>query len=611
MTTDDQQQETNQAIFDEYVRYLIGGTDAVYMDESIEHIIETIEHREASVETAINLIARAHVIFMVLTCPTQLNFFHDSEIDDLERSVPWIVQLIQLVPKIGPALDRCADLLQDLPIEHAEEESAGISSVIETAMLPHLFSAPSLKKLTSKKLFGNKGALDLFVFAARAKASSQSVREQIDDGEEALTTDLGHLARLNLDIKPSLRALPNWYWYRVSHEISECLSETKSLTFHEWQDIVNFVADLMRQSEEENNIWSDIEYKRGMDAPYPVWSAENWAWQFGRVASLYHIAEPDPEALIDKPPAEVGFEIELLQGWDNGLAVQSLIAQGPSLGGLEEFDQLEAGLYAARSTDVESLKESIEQGDALLPSMQPPTSRLYWIMRLGYLEGAERSREPREERASKMATIPMATQQVTDVDALLQSVDLEDRPRDVSVNKPAEGENPVVTVAEEVETGLREALPDIWDKLPRDVRRYLRLAEQSLLGPPTVVTYPALEYAKSVEAALGILLRKPQELPRNLWPHKRIGKWIEALEGMTGKLSEFDPLQLNLRNQFDAAYAPQLAESLKIVAENRNSEAHDEDEVSLPHLVRDTVLGTDTRPSIFELILRFAKRMRD
>ena len=611
MTTDDQQQETNQAIFDEYVKFVVGVTEVDYMDESIEHIIETIEHGEASVETAINLIARAHVIFMVLTCPTQLNSVKVTEVNDLENSPPWIIQLTQLVPKIGPALDKCADLLESIPTAMSEEEDVDISSLIETAILPGLFSAPSLKKLTGKKLFGDQGALDAFVFAAHAKTSSQSDSGQTDDAEEARRTVLGRLARLNLDIKPTLRSFPSWYWHRVGHEISECLSLAESLTFSEWCGIVDFVADLMRQSEMDADYKKDNHREQGGVSNYPVWSTENWAWQFGRVASLYRLAEPDPEGPTDGPPSEWGLDIELIENWDNGLAAQSLIAHGPHLGHLQESDQSLAGLLAVgnrgRGTNEEKPGESV----ALLPLMQLPTSRLYWIMRLGYIEGAEAMRESTakaeplyEAGPPKVSTTTAGTETGVAETTLQQMI------AELGAAMAHELDSIQRQTREQMLVDIAARLGDVWNILPQDIGRHLGRAHQALNESSDLaflMADPVLEMALAVEIALRHWLIAPQR-ERGARRDGSLGNWISWLtnSGLAARNASLeDPAW---RDRYDWGFADELTVSLYILRENRNAVAHPPGTSSEPTRVAEIVFGGNGSGSIFELILRFARK---
>ena len=598
MTTDDQQQETNQDVFDEYVRHVLEGTGVEYVESGlagIEKLIAEIQDGEATEASALKLIAIAHarLVFLVIHTP-----YEDSD---------WSLAMEDLGPKIGSQLDRCVSLMEP----HLEGiELDALSMMFHEAavdVIAGMYGVPAFGQLAKKSLLPVPLVMGAVLYSLILTDRTNSQDDENAASPPISKSRLGRLAKhFHLNIEPNLRGFPSWYWHFIGHEITACLQAVESLPFQEWHDIVDYVADLMRQSEMDADYDKDNQHRQGVGSNYPVWSTENWAWQFGRVASLYHLAEPDAEAPVYASPADVGFDIELLLGWDNGLTALSLIAHGPHLGRMQEPDQLLVGLLAVGHRGTEIDEENLGENAALLPLMQLPTSRLYWIMRQGYNEGAK---DIQESAATNSVTATTATQSVPDVDALLGSIDgLEDEFSDVAINKSAEGENPVVTIAEEVETGLREALPNIWDKLPRDVQRYLKRAEQSLASPPTVVTYPALEYAKAVEATLRILLSKPQELRRNLWPGSRIGRWIEALEGMAGPLTEFDALQMNLRNQFDAAYAQDLGDSLKIVAENRNPDAHDEDEVSLPGLVRDTILGVGQSPSIFELILRFARK---
>ena len=610
MTGDQTQTQTNQDIFDEYVKYLLDSSGVEFMDESIEHIVQTIEHGEGSVGTALNLIARAHVTAMISACPTHLNSFSAQEVVDEEIALAvWIVQIVNQVPKIASALDKCVDIVIEGISDSAGDSEILTDSQVVRILLPRMYSATTLDRLERRNLFGGKLALDASFLLARAKETSQSDKESDGQADTGPTTGLGHLAgNLSLDIKPSIRSLPSWYWYRIGYQISECLRTADSITFAEWVDIVDFVADLMRQSEMEDDEWQDIDYERGGEPPYPAWSSENWAWQFGRVVALFNLAEPDPESDSGELPRDWGLDIDFIQNWDHGQAVQSLIAQGPRLGRLEDFSQLEAGLYAALDGRPDARDPTYDTNDALLPSNQLPSSRLYWIMRLGYIEGVDSIGANRDDSDDQATTPTQAAEPTAGSASSWQGITgLNGHHRALLIAPTLDNGRLGATSQEDLVAQLQNALLGIWDTLPRDVQRYLKLAEHSLTSPPNVVTYPSEEYFKAVEAALRLFLSKPKELSYKLWPGKRVGKWIEALIGMSSTLKELDSLQMHLRHQFDSAYARELSERLKIVSENRNADAHDSDEVSLPYQVRDAVLGKDGSRSVFELILRFAK----
>ena len=611
MTSDKPQGETNQEIFDEYVKYLLGGSGFQYMDESIEHIVETIEHGEASVETALNLIARAHVTAMVSACPTHLNSHSAKEIVDEETALAvWIVQIVNQIPKIASALEKCVDMVIEGISDSAGDSEILTDSQVLRILLPQMYSATTLDRLERRNLFGGKLALDASFLLALAKETPQSDKESDGQADTGPTTGLGHLAgNLSLDIKPSIRSLPSWYWYRIGYQISECLRTADSITFAEWVDIVDFVADLMRQSEMEDDEWQDIDYERGSEPPYLAWSAENWAWQFGRVVALLYLAEPDPEITNGEPPADWGLDVDFIRNWDNGLAIQSLIAQGPRLGRLEDFSQLEAGLYAALNGRLDAQDATYDTNDALLPSNQLPSSRLYWIMRLGYIEGVDSIGANRDDSDDQATTPTQAAEPTAGSASSWQGITgLNGHHGALLIAPSSDNGRPIATSQEELVAQLHNALPGIWDTLPRDVQWYLIRAEHALGSPLDPLHYPALEFLKAVEAALGLFLTKPKELHFKLWPGKRVGKWIGALIGMSSTLNELDSLQMHLRHQFDSAYARELSERLTIISENRNADAHDSDDVSLPYQARDSVLGKDGSRSVFELILRFARK---
>lgn len=66
-----------------------------------------------------------------------------------------------------------------------------------------------------------------------------------------------------------------------------------------------------------------------------------------------------------------------------------------------------------------------------------------------------------------------------------------------------------------------------------------------------------------------------------------------------------------IRHRFDAKHAAPLAERLDDLRRLRIRDAHRDDRPSRPHQTRKIVLGDEHTASIFELILRFAKRIRE
>ncbi len=134
-------------------------------------------------------------------------------------------------------------------------------------------------------------------------------------------------------------------------------------------------------------------------------------------------------------------------------------------------------------------------------------------------------------------------------------------------------------------------------------------AQQALSNGPGFSSGASLGFAKAVEVVLEDWLPAPKG--QRGWTDRTIGKWAGTIGRMTSPKERRAPLDPVLRRQFNARYEKELAEALDILGDLRAREAHHGREVPRPQLVRKYVLGTETRLSIFELILRFAKRMRD
>ena len=623
MTTDDHQNETNQDIFDDYVRYMLQGTGVEYIDQPVEQIIQTIEHGEAGSETALNLVAIAYVTMIFAYCPTPFSSMTLDEVmlanENEQAPRPWFIQLLSRVPKIGSVLGKCEDLLKDLPDHDGRPEYEATSRII-CSILPAFCSAPSMKSLQAKRLFSpDKITIDSILLLAsdKDKKTDQQKSATGDAGSNTLTTGIGQLfSNLTLTIHPNLRTFPSWHLYYFGHGLDARFYARTDMAYWEWCSAVDFIADLMRQGAILDN--TDLDHEWGFENKYPVWSAEHWAWQFGRVTSLFLLAKKD----FDE---QEGIEIiEELREWgDNGLAAFSIIAGGPQFADLQKTFDLWSGVYASMYNEIGEEQQPVDSEHILAPYNQTPKSRLYWIMRLGYLAGREDlKKEPKTSYIWKNTGSEVEVEEITQptISALTSKSEIAPPQHSSAVGLSADiVERVTETILqvqdsadyrreEEVRAKLSTHLGEIATLIHDDAMDAVVAAECAfLLSPIRRARHFSLDYAKAVECVLEDWLTPPRE--QKEWPGSDIGEWCDVLRKMSRPQKErrhsLDPV---VRRYFDAGRAAYLAERLDVVRKLRVRDAHDNTRPPRPQVIREYVLGTDSSPSIFELILRFAKK---
>lgn len=628
MTADDHTPETNQDVFDDYVRYMLKSAGVNYIDQPVEQIIQTIEHGEAGQETALNLMAIAYVTMMFAYCPTPFSSMKEDELilasENEQAPQPWFIQLLNRVPRIGSVLSKCEDLLKGLPDHDGRSESEAVARII-CEVLPSFFSNPPMKKLQAKRLFSTDAVIiDSMLVVASNKDKNLS-REKTEDAaavSDALTTGIGQLfSRLALTIEPDLRHFPSWHLYYFGHSLSARFDARSELAYSEWCSIVDFVADLMRQGAVWDN--TELDHEWGLEDKYPVWSAEHWAWQFGRVASLFFLAEKD----FDKQE-DFGL-IEALTGWDNGLTVFAIIQEHVPYPDFVEKFNLWSGVYVSLYNEIGGDQRLVNSEDALAPYNQTPKSRLYWIMRLGYLAGMENLRkEPSTTYVWKNTgdgSESLEIEEITQptIPALASKPEIAPLQGTHAVHPVVDIERVTETILEwhdsadyrkeqEISARLATHLGEITTTIAGDAMDALVAAEFAYsLSPIRRPRHFSLDYAKAVECALEDYLKRPRR-QRN-WPGSDIGKWYRALtEDELRSESKFEKgqrrrLRAVIGKNFDMYYASDLAERLNVLRQLRVRDAHQDNRPPRPQVVREVVLGDGNSPSIFELILRFAR----
>ena len=319
--------------------------------------------------------------------------------------------------------------------------------------------------------------------------------------------------------------------------------------------------------------------------------SEYWAWQFGRLTTMWHDRLYGGE-LADEDMARFYSEYE------SYLTAFSIV---------DSDDSAFIGALVTWGNTYLAADFRFDAGD-VAPGIVGHSS--YWIAKLGY----------RHERNSMNIgpVAPPAPPKVISLPGVIQGdLDQDNGTSDAYMRGEIEAvarewhriqrQSQLESEAEIVDRLLRQLTEPVWSELPDDSKYYLIEAESILHSRPTGIQHGAsINYQRSVESALEDWLPAPHG--RKDWPGARIGEWVDVLRKMREpekhKRHRHDEI---VRRQFDAEYASALASALDIVRDRRNREAHRDSRPPRPRQVRDSVLGKDNSPSIFELILRFAK----
>ena len=115
MALDVHKTDSNQHIFDSFVRTVLDSYGVPLINQPIEGLLESIEHGEGSVDTALNLIVVAHVAHLFL------------EVCVPDEEPEWAEALRGLTPRIENALALCRDLLaKNLPDQEQSKGDIGV-----------------------------------------------------------------------------------------------------------------------------------------------------------------------------------------------------------------------------------------------------------------------------------------------------------------------------------------------------------------------------------------------------------------------------------------------------------------------------------------------------
>ena len=622
MTTNEPHQETNQDVFDDYVKYMLVGTGVECIDEPMEHIIETIEHGDAGPETALNLIAIAHVKFMF-----------DRVYTPYSEEPGWSDRMAELHPQIDAALELCPILLSDFepqwlkilrewkleridnnPAENEPKQDILWSypplNAIEWVYLASEGYSPAFDWVTSiladRSLpEGFVGPISLFRPDRKTIDTDYKLAQAIRDAGDDVANWEHHALRVFCE---RWSEVDNWEpsgkWHRLflTQLIHGTLASPSEMTWDEWAHALDFCAWLMETAGflgRDIHELADEEHGHfGTSLRLPTDSKEHWAWEFGRIASLW--PSVDKEMLND-------LWSELFVGWPNGLAALSLIAPNVDAAN-DDAEYLWLGVLSVwdnHKRDNFGRAWPADSGNHLTDLS------LHWLSQLGYLDGSKelgKGSTNEEAGRSDIAPSPPTFQPISSEENAnaLPSELVEQLAQSLNDGRDYADAQRETTARQEIFARLG----DIVDQLPDDaidniVRSEIAMSKRVADRPERV----SLGYQQAVEIALEDWL--PNSGTHSDWPGNDIGEWSRVVEGMTRDTEKKHRLDNELRRRFDASKAKQLGEALEVVRKLPVRDRHARQGPPRPQVVREYVLGTGSRPSIFEVILRFAKRLRD
>ena len=563
MTIELHQTDNNQRIFDAFVQHVLDRSGIPLVDQPIEVLLEAIERGEASVNTALNLIVIAHVthLFLEVCIPTE--------------EPEWIDELRSLRPRMKSGLHLCRSLLAQSHPDLVQNEVASdqywngwsiwVPAEYGLEIWNEVNAGSFLAPMASEPYsFFN----DFLLFKNKLDESSGKAETGIL--VKHISSSFGE-------------RLPCWHFFMARDAL--CALEThERLEWDVWCAAVDFCSEMLHRTE-----WLGVTYpddEHGIDTSeirLPPISAEYWAWEFGRVAAMW--------SKVDRSIFEDEYEADFFHDWDNGLAALSL-----SSGVKADRDDLIRTCWIGALSTWRSAPEPVEWwhfgvSDDVYPSSLQPTDHLFWLMRLGAVDGALKlelngsdSPAPSSEPSgAEMLTLGSETQLGRTMLKLMEDAE-QDRER-------------------RVEKELADRLGKVWDKLPSDTQDHLRYAELHLKSRKP--RDASLDYANAVETVLLEWLTPPAD--QREWP-QTLGEWVSRLRAMTGKGRRRDELDSYLRQRFDPQYASKLAEALDVFRKARLPRAHGLPGPPRAQKARETVFGGEQRQGVFELILRFAKR---
>lgn len=619
MTADDHTPETNQDVFDDYVRYMLRrmdyGNGVPHIGKPIEEVIQDLENDEkVRQETALNLIAIAHVKFMF-----------DTVFTPNPEEPNWAERMETLHPMIDSALGLCAIHLDDyepqwlsivreslhkqIDKDPAEAERhktiLGPYHPLQASEWFHLFVEGYSSSL--EHLYSSASTRQDFAFTNLFPPERQIIEtEWLFAKEIELSGGYESVSKLQVFLKvceswAEAEWEPSSKWHRkfVTDLIDGIVASPSDLTWENWELALNLCGWLIENSHfMDRELWELTDEEHGdfgTSLNLPVDCKEHWAWEFGRIAALWPFVDKD----ILK---EEWFD--LVSGWPNGLAAFSLIA--PHDGAIkDDAEYLWLGAGAAWDNH---RRDNFGRTWASELSNNTTDLSLHWLSQLGYLDGTRKLNQGLTDgAATKTQLTPAFSNELSaligDSASSLEPPAIEqlaERLSDSLANREAQRE---IDARQEIYARLGDIVGEIpVDAIESLVKSEMAISSRVFQRPERI----SIGYQEAVEIALAEWLRNSGGRPN--WPGDSIPKWAAAVSGMTRSTGERHILDDQLRKQFNARSAKGLAEALEVLRQLTKRERHARQSPPRPHVVREYVLGTESRRSIFELILRFAKK---
>ncbi len=552
------QTESNQQIFDSFIRSVLDDCGVRRLDLPTEDLLDSIEKDQASIDAVLNLIVVAHAIYLFSTISTP--------IDD----PTWTNDLHMQRSRVARALGKCREILGKSRVnsERRKDDPASTRSHWWHIVVPIEYKLPPWEEfkdsglLTSPKVAECPFLRDLRLMTPWPPDYPRSLafeRDLVQYGEST--------------------PLTSWHYFAINDRINGLADRIELIEFDEWMTAVDVCSQLICRTEplkaefREAMLEQSWSYRSSAIRATPT-SAEHWSWQFGRIAALGLIRENT----VGITPTEY-FDWH----WPNGLKALSLIctAQQP-------YDALvESCWHGVLFSESSSSAEMHLEGAAQIPS-----SHLYWLMRLGFLDGVKRIEGHKVDGpAHSMEPSQMSTLLIGSPQELAREL--------VAAEEAARKER-----VAQIESTLAGHLGKVWELLPADSQQ--QLSEGELRRQWHNGKEASLCYANAVETALREWLSNPEG--RRDWP-RGIGEWMDCIRRMTLPRDKRHKLDHVLRRRFNADYAKELANALDVFQRSRLPGAHG---LPLPPFTvkaRETALGNEQRSSVFDLLLRFAKRV--
>ena len=625
MTTDDHQNETNQAIFDDYVRRTLKGTGVEYIEEGPERILQIVENGDISMEMAVNAIAIAQAAFLMTAVYTP---YEEPEwlkgVWALRRRFGEIAESV--LKCLGDFLDKTHDQLKSLDTRNGDPETYSLMRNLGTALVHLDLIAASPKwqwesselpdrprqiwaenslivqdiefALRRAEFFRSEGTGEIYEYRGQTRNA--------DYYEPDFTADY---------VEDTSNSAIEWQlstkWHRryVASVIGRHIDDSEWLPLMDfrWGALLEACLWLIRElpsalsqtgPPSEEGLDGDLKNRLGLTPD----DSEYWAWEFGRLVATW----PDRVEPLDdvQPPSS------FFGGYESYMAAFSILAPDDSSVMPGVPDPAVIGAMVTWDREHEDSQAHFRTVD-FAPGVVDHLA--HWIARLGYRYARKHKSE--DAPAPTLAPVANPSSKVVSPDSNIETPGSDDliwrNARQMAHEFEQILRQTRASMAKETEQLLRQELTEpIWIELSDDAKAYLFQAEEALKEEQEFPKQAALNYARAVECALEDWLPPPHG-ERN-WPSAQIGEWCDVLRKMSKPQKErrhrLDPV---IRSHFDAKHATPLVESLDVLRKLRVRDAHRDNRPSRPLQTRKVVLGDENTASIFELILRFAKRIRE